>query len=307
MKKRMPWRVIGIVVAIVLVGAAAYIFWPESPDVSGLADVAANYDVEILRDTWGVPHIFGQTDADVAFGLAYAHAEDDFLTIQQTLVAAQGRLASVYGQDAAPNDYMVHLLRIADVVEAGYEGDLSPEVRAICEAYADGLNLYAAHHPDEILLPDMFPVSGRDVVAGSVHKLPLFFNLDQALGEVFADERQNTVSRRLAWDWLGVGNWVGSNTLAVSPARSAEGQTFLDVNSHQPWQGPVSWYEVHLHSEEGWDAVGGLFPGTPAIIHGHNRDLGWAFTVNKPDLIDIYVLEINPDDPNQYRFDGEWR
>ncbi|MCA9970617.1 MAG: penicillin acylase family protein, partial [Anaerolineales bacterium] len=98
----------------------------------------------------------------------------------------------------------------------------------------------------------------------------------------------------------------GSNTLAVAPERTANGETFLAVNSHQPWSGPVAWYEAHVHSAQGWDAAGGLFPGAPLILHGHNRDLGWAFTVNSPDLVDVFVLEMNPDDPNQYRFDGEW-
>jgi penicillin amidase/acyl-homoserine-lactone acylase len=69
----------------------------------------------------------------------------------------------------------------------------------------------------------------------------------------------------------------------------------------------VAWYEAHLHSEDGWDMYGGLFPGMPVIGHGFNPDLGWAMTVNAPDLIDTYVLEINPDNPNQYRFDGQWR
>jgi penicillin amidase/acyl-homoserine-lactone acylase len=99
---------------------------------------------------------------------------------------------------------------------------------------------------------------------------------------------------------------LGSNSFSVSPRRSSDGQTFLAVNSHQPWEGPVTWYEAHLHSEEGWDASGGLFPGMPVVTHGHNRDLGWAFTVNKPDLVDVYILEINPENPNQYRFDGQW-
>ncbi|HFQ93266.1 MAG TPA: acylase, partial [Anaerolineae bacterium] len=99
----------------------------------------------------------------------------------------------------------------------------------------------------------------------------------------------------------------GSNVFAVSPARSANGETFLAVNSHQPWEGAAAWYEAHVRSEEGWDAVGGLLPGSPAINLGHNRQLGWSFTVNHPDLVDIYELEINPDNPNQYKFDGEWR
>ncbi len=309
MRKRIPWKTILIVIVVLLVAAAGYIFWPESTRVADLPDGGASYDVSILRDTWGVPHVWGATDVDVAYGLAYAHSEDDFLTIQQTLVAARGRLAAVYGPDAAPNDYMVQLLRIWDVVDAGYETSLSPEMRAICEAYADGLTHYAALHPNEVL-PGLFPVSGRDIVAASVHKLPLFYGLDGTLGELFAEERQNTVSTRSS-SWRGFGFWdpeglLGSNTMAVSPLRAADGQTFLAVNSHQPWEGPVSWYEAHLHSDEGWDAVGGLFPGTPAVVHGHNRYLGWAFTVNYPDLTDVYVLEINPDAPNQYRVDGQW-
>ena len=291
------WKRIAAVALLVLLAAAVFLFWPESANLDDLVDAGAAYDVRILRDEWGVPHVFGQTDADVAYGLAYAHAEDDFLTIQQSLLAARGQLASVYGQDAAPNDYMVHLLRIWDVVDASYTSELSPEVRAICEAYADGLNQYAALHPKEAL-PGLFPATGKDVVAGSVHKSPLFFGLDRVLGELFAEERARPVSTRSAS--------IGSNTFAVSPERSADGQTFLAVNSHQPWEGPVTWYEAHLHSEEGWDAVGGLFPGMPVVTHGHNRDLGWAFTVNNPDLVDVYVLEINPDNPNQYRFDDKW-
>jgi len=291
------WKRIAAVILVILLAAAAYVFWPETADLDDLVDAGAAYDARILRDEWGVPHIFGKTDADVAYGLAYAHAEDDFLTIQQTMLAARGKLATMYGLDATPNDYMVHLLRIWDVVDAAYAEDLSPEVRAICDAYADGLNRYAALHPDEAF-PGLFPATGKDVLAGSVHKSPLFFGLDGVLGELFGEEQAKPVSTRSAS--------TGSNTLAVSPARSANGETFLAVNSHQPWEGPVTWYEAHLHSEEGWDAAGGLFPGMPMVTHGHNRNLGWAFTVNKPDLVDVYVLEMNPENPNQYRFDGEW-
>jgi acyl-homoserine-lactone acylase len=304
------WKRIGIVVLLLLVVAAAFIFWPETVHLEHLADVGAAYDVRILRDEWGVPHVFGATDADVAYGLAYAHSEDDFLTIQQSLLAARGNLASVYGIDAAANDYMVHLLRIWDVVERNYATGLSPQVQALCEAYADGLNHYAALHPGEAL-PGLFPVSAKDVVAGSVHKSPLFFGLENSLAELFEAERARPLSTQASAQQPAPFDTQeqsrGSNAFAVSPRRSSGGQTFLAVNSHQPWEGPVTWYEAHLHSQEGWDAVGGLFPGVPVVVHGHNRDLGWAFTVNKPDLVDVYVLDIHPDNPNQYRFDGQWR
>ena len=333
------WKRILIGFVIVLALAAAYIFFPvHSEDLSSLADRAANYDVKILRDTYGVPHIFGHTDADAAYGLAYAHSEDDFLTIQQVFLAARGDLATVYGLDSAPADYLVAFLRIWDVVDAEYN-NLSPEAQAICEAYADGLNVYAAHHPEEVL-PGLFPFNGKDVVAASVEKSPLFFGLDSTIGHLFSDDPEPVPTpTQVANNWLfgmkafnnepptSVENLknifsmnsvaripepdtkfeYNSNEFAIAPSRTSDGGTYLDVNAHQPYEGATTWYEAHIHSDEGWDMVGGTFPASPLIIHGHNRDLGWAFTVNHPDLVDVYRLTINPDNPNQYMFDGAWR
>jgi acyl-homoserine-lactone acylase len=293
-------RKICLIFAILAVGAAAA-FWPERLDPTGLIPPPGRYDVRILRDTWGVPHVFGRTDADVAYGLAWAHAEDDFPTIQGALLAARGRLASAFGRGAAPNDYMVALLRVPQVVERGWP-TLRPQTRALCQAYAEGINHYAALHPRQALA-SLYPATGQDVIAGFVHKTPLFFGLDKTLRRLFADERIPPPSP----DAVPEPAPSGSNTFAVAPSRSSDGATRLLVNSHQPWEGPVAWYEVHLHSEEGWDAAGGVFPGAPVVLHGHNRHLGWAHTVNRPDLIDVYVLETNPQNPNQYRFDGAWR
>ncbi len=101
---------------------------------------------------------------------------------------------------------------------------------------------------------------------------------------------------------------IGSNAMAVAPERSADGHTRLMVNSHQPFEGPVAWYEARLKSEEGWDMIGGLFPGSPLILHGASPRLGWAFTVNKPDLVDVFALDVdNKKNPKFYKFDGEWR
>ena len=270
----------------VLVAALGALAW---------AAPAAGWDVRILRDTWGVPHVFGARDADVAYGLAWAHAEDDFETIQISTLASRGRLASLRGREGAANDYLVQLLRIADTLEAGYATEVSPEARALAEAYAAALNRYGALHPDEVL-PGVLPFEGRDLVAGFVHKHSLFI-LGDTLRRLFDEEHP-----------LGEAAVpTGSNAFAVAPGRSADGRTRLAVNSHQPWTGPVAWYEVHVRSDEGWEAVGGVFPGSPVILHGHNRHLGWAHTVNQPDLVDVFELEIDPQDPGRYRFDGEWR
>lgn len=251
--------------------------------------------VTILRDRLGIPHVFGKSDADAAFGLAWAHAEDDFPTLQRSLAMTRGRLGELDGEEGAKSDYLVALLRVHEQVEARYAADLSPEFRAVVEAYAEGLNFYAARHPEEMILPGLLPLRGEDIVAGFVHKLPLFQGLMHAVADAAASDP--TAERA----------GLGSNAFAVSPARSTDGRTHLVINSHQPWDGIVAWYEAHLHSDEGLDVVGGLFPGSPMVLHGHNDVLGWAHTVNEPDMIDVYRLVTNPDDPEQYRLDGEWR
>ncbi|HHC08155.1 MAG TPA: acylase [Actinobacteria bacterium] len=282
---RMLLAVVGLLGAFLL-----WAYWPASPpDLSGLAEAGAAYRAEILRDAYGVPHVFGATDADVAFGLAYAHAEDDFATIQEVLLAGRGRLASVRGRDAAPGDYLVGLLRIRETVAARYEVDLDPHVRGIVEAYAAGLNRYAGLHPDEAL-PGLFPVSGEDVVAVSVLEAPLLFGLDAVLADLYAEPKPPG---------------GGSTAIAVGPSR-AGGHTLLLSNTHQPWEGPVAWYEASVHSDEGWVFTGALFPGMPVHALGTNGDLAWTFTANHPDLVDVFRLELDPDDPSRYRVDGEW-
>jgi penicillin amidase/acyl-homoserine-lactone acylase len=320
-----------VLLAVLAVGG----IWATSgADPDDLIPPAGKYDVRILRDTWGVPHIFGKTDADCAYGLAYANAEDDYATILEALRGTRGKMAATNGKESAPQDYVVGLLRIRETVAEKYESDLSVEVRATCEAYAAGLNHYAALHPEEKAGRDLLPFTAQDVVAGFVFKVPFFFGLDNKLEELFGEERRRPVAEKKAalrgsgvpaaslaasgaegtrrgrrvYDSLLTGDLpIGSNAFAVSPLRSSDGQTFLNINSHQPWEGVVAWYEAHLHSEEGLDIVGGTFPGAPVILVGHNRHLGWAHTVNRADLADVYVLDINPENPNQYKFDGAWR
>ena len=141
---------------------------PLNLDSAKLLADAKQHDVRILRDSWGVPHIFGATDADTAFGFAYAHCEDDFATIQEGLLVGRSELASVKGKEAVVFDFMVQMFRVWDAIDEKYEKDLSPQTRAVCEAYAEGANLYAALHPEAILKKSVFPATGKDIVAGFV-------------------------------------------------------------------------------------------------------------------------------------------
>lgn len=252
-------------------------------------------EIDIVRDTWGVPHIFAKTDAGVAYGLAWAHAEDDFKTIQQGFLASKGMLGQYSGKSGATVDYVIQYLRCRELVDIHFEEDISSSFKAVLQSYCDGINAYAQSHPREVLLRKMFPVTPRDMLTYSVLQLAISAGADDALRKI------NGGTIPLA---LQPG---GSNAYAFNSNITADGQTYLAINSHQPLEGPVAWYEAHLVSEEGWNILGALFPGSPIILHGVNEYLGWAHTVNYPDKLDVYQLELNPENKNQYKVDGQWR
>ncbi|WP_296705431.1 penicillin acylase family protein, partial [Algoriphagus sp.] len=253
--------------------------------------------IEIARDEYGVPHIFGKTDADVAYGLAWSHAEDDFETIQKTLLAGKRIAGKVFGQDGAAIDFFGHLLGTSELAEAKYENTFSEEFKRVLEGYAAGMNDFALAHPEEILLSEAFPVTTKEMAAAYILSLAQMSSADRAVTQIV-----NGTVAEVPFDT----NPKGSNAIAIHSSRTETGESFLAINSHQPLEGPVAWYEAHLHSEEGWNILGGLFPGGAMIFHGVNENLGWAHTVNFPDLLDVFQLEINPENESQYKVDGEW-
>ena len=252
--------------------------------------------VTIARDAYGVPHIFAKTDPEVAYGLAWAHAEDDFKTIQLLILPTKGLLGRHLGKKGAAADYVVELLHAPELVAEQGAAALSPGYRALLNGYLQGLNDYARTHPAEVLVKGAFPVSINDYLKAVVLSLSVISGVDQALQAIYGG-RVPTV------DWLKP---AGSNALAVHHAKTTEGKTLLAINSHQPLEGPVAWYEAHLCSEQGWNILGGLFPGGSTIFHGVNEHLGWAHTVNYQDKIDTYQLQTDKAHPKQYLFDRQW-
>lgn len=291
-----------VLVAIMAIGLA---MWEPIAATQMEAPAKRAYDVEIVRDEFGVPHINGRTDADVAYGLAYAHSEDDFGTIQEVVAMTRGRAGAMLGSDGAPVDYVEQLLAVRQTIKRQYSGNPA-DVLAVMEAYAAGLNHYADKHSDEVRLSKLFPVSGRDVAAGFVLRSPFFYGLDDTIKKL--SQNKTPVNEPVA-KLTPAGrdpSMNGSNAFAVAPKRMADGKTWLISNSHQPYEGSVAWYEAVVHSGEGLDMAGALFPGSPCVLLGHNRNLGWTNTVNQPDLIDVYKLVTNTD-KTQYRMDGRWK
>jgi acyl-homoserine-lactone acylase len=325
---------IGLVALLVIV-AAGLILWEPLTARAPEAVAYTPTDIRIARDNYGVPHIFGRTDADVAYGVGYAHAEDDFSTLQEVLAMTRGRLGAMTGADGAKTDFAAYVIDGRGTVDRHYDA-LPADVKQLFTAYAAGLNRYAERHPDEVRLPGLFPVTSEDVVAGFVVRSPFFFGLDSVLGALVEGKplnreggpmmagarastaragkartalRQAQGERDLGLSGSLFGNsdgQNGSNAFAVAPSRSSDGSTWLVSNAHQPWRGGVAWYEMVVHSDEGWDFAGATFPGSPYAFLGHNKDLGWTNTVNRPDLIDVYRLTLD-DSGTRYRYDGQWR
>ncbi|NCP13724.1 MAG: acylase [Sphingomonadales bacterium] len=324
-------------VVVLLLAVAALATWEPFFANAANPPPARAYTAEIIRDDFGVPHIYGATDADTAYGVAVAHAEDDFFTLQDVVAMARGRYGAIAGEDGAKVDYVYHLIDARGTATREYPR-LPADTRALFEAYAAGLNQYAEGHPGEVKLANLFPVNGLDVAAGFALRQPFFFGLDSVIGPLVAGEdlrrehgadipgfpreplpvappgeiapapqqARTPLSKKTGVLPLGEdAEHLGSNAFAVAPQKGG-GITTLISNSHQPLRGGVAWYELVVESGEGWHFAGANFPGSPFPFLGHNEHLGWTNTVNTADMIDIYELELD-ETGNRYKLDGQWR
>lgn len=255
-------------------------------------------NIEIVRDSFGVPHIYGKTDAEVAYGLAWAHSEDDFNTIQIGYLAGNNLLAKYLGNSGLGADFLAQFIGSKELFSTLYENDISKEYKAIIEGYALGINRYAETHANEVLLPELFPITPEKMIRYA--QLQLFIS---SKGDQWV---QRIVNNQLHFSFADDEVQKGSNTIAFNSRITKDGATYLAINTHQPLDGPVSWYEAHLCSEEGTNILGALFAGSPNILIGVNNHLGWAHTVNQPDKTDVFALEMHSKDKLKYRVDNQY-
>ena len=270
-------------------------------------EATPQYSATITRDIFGVPHVHGATDADAAFGLAYAQADDDITNILSTIDLARAGSGLKNGRDGAIADYLIKALEIRELVEERYEEDLSSEVKAVLEGFVAGLNYWMSLNLDRNI-KDYYPVNKVDLVSSFAIQNLFFAGIDSAIKELMnAPKEVSEAELDKGGESRTVASLVaGSNAFALNSNKTSDGKTRLVINSHQPLDGPVAWYEAHISSDEGWNMMGGLFPGAPFIFVGFNESLGWGMTVNGPDLTDAFKLTINPENKNQYLLDGKW-
>lgn len=274
-----------------------------SPELERLAARAA--DVTIIRDDFGVPHIYGKTDADAVFGLLYAQAEDDFNRVERNYIWATGRLAEVDGEEAIFSDLRARLYMTVDDAKLAYES--APGwLKELCDAFADGLNYYLATHPEvtpklltrfEPWMP-MFFFEGS--IGGDIEQIPVdgikaFYGEGQSLVEASAAQARHDD----AWEP------VGSNGFAISGKLTESGNALFLINPH------TSFYfrgEVHVVSEKGLNAYGAVTWGQFFVYQGFNENTGWMHTSTRLDFMDEFVEDVFEEDGQlMYRYGDENR
>ncbi len=244
--------------------------------------------VTIIRDTWGIPHIYGRTDADAVFGLLYAQCEDDFPRVEMNYIEKLGRTAEVKGEAELYNDLLIRL--VIDSTEAIADYKKSPAwLKSLLNAYADGINFFLYKNPQvkPALLrrfEPWYPLLWTDGSIGAistagitVSELKSFYSGEPATGFLPPQEKDEEIL-------------TGSNGFAFAPSITESGKAILYINPH------VTFYfrpEVHVVSEEGLNAYGAVTWGQFFVYQGFNEKCGWMHTSSSADVADAYIEKMH--------------
>ncbi|HXG85684.1 MAG TPA: penicillin acylase family protein [Pyrinomonadaceae bacterium] len=257
--------------------------------------------VTIYRDSFGVPHIYGRTDASVVFGLMYAQSEDNFWQLEEDHINKLGRASEIYGESRLAGDLTARLFETSKRAQDEYKS-LSPSMRRLCDAYAAGLNYYLERNPTvrPRLINRFEPWFVLITGAPSLASLGITTQESRTLFRELPATPQNQSSGESADE--------GSNVWAVSPKKSRSGHALLFINPHVGFFGGGQRYEAHLHSGQGLNISGFAMLGSPYIWSGHNEALGWSHTNTGADSTDVFVETFdNPQNPLAYRYGGNYR
>jgi acyl-homoserine-lactone acylase len=247
-------------------------------------------EATLYRDTWGVPHIYADSESEGMFALGYAQAEDRLEDIYLAVRTAVGRMAEVKGPDLLQQDYLMRLVGNDSIHEA-YLAEASPQLRENLEAFVAGVQAYVAENPGEaegvaIELEAWHPLAvGRAMI------------LRWPIGTVMGDLQKAKESKKPD---------MGSNQWAVAPSRSADGSAILLSDPHLTWEGLAVLYEARFHGGD-LHMNGYYVIGSPMLGIGHNQHVGWALTTGGPDTSDVYKMQFRLAPLPQYLYDDQWR
>lgn len=329
------WFLVVILILLIGAGAGGYAYLRASlPETSGTLSVQGiQAPVEIVRDADAVPHIYGQSQLDVLFGLGYVHAQDRLWQLEFQRRVGQGRLSEIIGAPTVPTDRFLRTLSVYRAAQSAWD-NLTPEARRPIEAYTAGINTFITTRSGSSLPPEFTifrfkpePWSGPDVIVWQkMMSLNLSANFNGEL--LHHDLRAAVGSERTAqllpgypddgtliipqqaqsyaalaavsdqvWQLLGTGGpdraWVGSNSWVVDGSKSTTGKPILANDPHLGAQLPSVWYVAHLSAGD-FDVAGATIPGLPAVVIGHNRSITWGVTNSQMDVQDLFEERLDP-------------
>lgn len=324
--------------------------WPQ---INGTLQVPGlRAPVTVIRDRWGIPHIYASNLHDLLFAQGYVHAQDRFWQMEFWRRLGSGRLAEILGPSALPTDRFVRTIGWHRAAAQDWE-QLDSETRTALEAYAEGVNAYISTHQGRLGLEfTLMGLTGKKfdpepwtpvhtITWGKVMAWDLGGNMSYELLRAGIIARlgtgavpdlmpapppdrpvivphpltqatlQSIPETIFTAHFLGEGEGLGSNNWVVAGSRTETGMPLLANDPHLGLQMPSIWYEIGLHCEpKGPDcpinAVGASFAGSPGVIIGHNDRIAWGVTNVNPDVQDLFIEKVNPENPNQYEYQGRW-
>jgi penicillin amidase len=338
------------------------------PQIEGTLSIPGlSGEVEIIRDSLGIPHIYASNETDLFMAQGYVHAQDRFFQMDLWRHTGAGRLSEMFGESQIDTDKFLRTMGWERIAEEELSL-IDAETESILQAYADGVNAYLSDHTGadlsleyvvlKLLAPSYSPAPWQPINTMTWAKVMAFDlsgnssgweDLERAsvynqLGESQADVLYPTypenhplilpdppfeetyLEDHAQWAWLQslssnsqpisliwqtVDTMPGSNSWVVSGDRTTTGAPILANDPHLGIQMPSIWYEVGLHCQPvsescRFNVTGFSFAGAPGVIIGHNDRIAWGFTNVGPDVLDLYIEKINPQNPNQYEVNGDW-
>jgi len=260
-----------------------------------VAAEAESQKVTLYRDTWGVPHIYADTIEAGAFGLGYAQAEDRLDDVFQAVRTGLGRMAEKFGKRYVEQDYIMHVVRNAELCEQGWD-QATPEYRRIATGFTKGVQAFMKDHPESVpdsaleLKPWMWTTVGRAMI--------LRWPLGTIQDELGRREKKSHAEKK--------GPPMRSNQWVVAPSRTTTGGAILLSDPHLTWEGLAVLYEARVHAGD-LHMNGYFLIGSPLVGIGHNQHVGWADTTGGPDTADVYEMKFRMNLIPQYEYDGKWR
>lgn len=303
------------------------------PQIDGKIDVKGlSAPVEIIRDKWGIPHIFATDEKDVIFAQGFVHAQDRLFQMELHRRIASGRISEFLGKAALDTDRATRTFGFYRLAKASLAA-MDDNLKALMTAYADGVNAFLKHPASRLppeyglvkLKPEPWKIEdsvafgqfmGWQLSGEWKMELPRFKasvigkeKLDE-LAPGYPAENPSVIPKGIDVNAATKGPYVkrggGSNAWAISGSRTASGKPIHCNDPHLSPSTPSIWYACHLSSGSGIDVTGVSPPGIPFILIGHNAHFAWGFTVGMVDAEDLFVEKFNPDNPTQYEYMGKW-